>query len=724
VKLSVWFAELKRRRVFRTLVAYAIAAFAILQVVEPVMHGLALPEWVLKAVVIGLGLGLPVTLLLAWAYDIKPHGIQRTPAPAGASTNPSARAYRALVLVAIGLLLASPAVLYYLVRGESRTAAATSLVSPTAASIAVLPFVNMSADPANDYFSDGLSEEILNALAGIPGLRVPARTSSFAFKGQAQDVAKIGAALRVANVLEGSVRKSGGRVRITAQLVSAADGYHLWSRTYERSLSDVFAIEDEISADIATALKLRLVPADRAPATQPTATNNPQAYEAYLLGRHLLNQRNRASMEGALASFHKATALDPDFAAAYADTAIATLFLGRSDTTYGDVPMSEAIAQARPALDKAMALAPDHFEVLAAAGLAESFAGHFQRALELYDRSLAINPSNGDVRNWKALALEAMGRYDQSLAAAAEAVKVDPLSKIALYNYAPTLQTFGRTAEAAAVVDRLGALDEGWGEWARGTLTQIRGDRPESVRHYLRAVQLGRDKAAGALAVIFAELGLREEALRLAGGENVKVLWALGDRVGALQAARNVAQKAPDIPEAKRKLFMTVYAAGRTAEAAALAARVWDGSESAAGLSPGFLLMMADAARTAGKKDEATRYRNRAEDAIELARRAGVAADHVDLARAVLAAYEGRDQEAVALFVANLATFPGARTDLDLPLTRRLATRPDFQAALHTLDSTLADQRRTVLKILCARERVPQSWQPAPETCTHLTMAP
>jgi hypothetical protein len=134
--------------------------------------------------------------------------------------------------------------------------------------------------------------------------------------------------------------------------------------------------------------------------------------------------------------------------------------------------------------------------------------------------------------------------------------------------------------------------------------------------------------------------------------------------------------------------------------------------------------MMADAARTIGKKDEATRYRNGAEKVIELARRLGVAGDHVDLARAVLAAYDGRDQEAVALFVANLATFAGARTTLDLPITRRLALRPDFQTAVHTLDSTLADQRRSVLRQLCARERISQGWQPAPETCTHLTMMP
>ena len=724
MKLSVWFQELKRRRVFRALVAYAIAAFAILQVIEPVMHGLALPEWLLKAVVIGLGLGLPVTILLAWAYDISPRGIERTPSPAGASVKPSARAYRALVLVAVGLLLASPAVLYYLVAGRPAAVVASSATATTAPSVAVLPFVNMSDDPRNEYFSDGLSEEILNALAGIPGLRVPARTSSFAFKGQSQDVAKIGESLRVANILEGSVRKAGGRVRITAQLVSATNGYHLWSRTYDRSLSDVFAIEDEISADIANALKVQLVPGDRTPAAQAGATSNPEAYEAYLLGRHALNERSRASLEAAIASFRKATALDHNFAPAWADMAIATLLLGRSDTTYGDLPMSEAMARARAALEKAQALAPDRVEVLAARGLAESFAGHFQRALDLYDRSLVINPSNGEVHMWRTQTLEALGRYDQILAASAEAVKVDPLSKIALYNHAPTLQAFGRTSEITGVVDRLRSLDDGWGEWALGSLAQGRGDRAEAVLHSLRAVQLGRDKAGAILAESFAQLGLREEALRAGGTDNVKVLWALGDRAETLQAARSAAEKDPDRLEPEGRLFRAVYAANRSAEAATLAAHLWQRTDGAAGLPSDVLLMMADAARAVGKKDEATRYRNRAEEMIELARRSGVAADHLDLERAVLAVYDGRNQEAVALFVANLATFAGSRSDLDSPILRRLALRPDFQDALRTFDGTLADQRLRVLRMLCGPDRVSTTWNPAPETCARLAMGP
>jgi hypothetical protein len=217
---------------------------------------------------------------------------------------------------------------------------------------------------------------------------------------------------------------------------------------------------------------------------------------------------------------------------------------------------------------------------------------------------------------------------------------------------------------------------------------------------------------------------LREEALRAGGTGNVKVLWALGDRDGAVQAARSAAEKDPDRLETEGHLFRAVYATNRSSEAATLAARLWRRTDAAAGLPSDVLLMMADAARAVGKKDEATRYRNRAEEMIELARRSGVAADHVDLERAALAVYDGRDQEAVALFVANLATFAGSRSDLDLPILRRLALRPDLHDALRTFDGTLADQRLRVLRMLCGPDRVSTTWNPAPETCARLAMGP
>src|SRR5438477_10765799 len=211
------FAELQRRRVFRALIGYGIVAFAVLQIIEPVMHGLHWPDAVLSYVVVALAVGFPVVLMLAWIFDVNEGRIERT---AGTPL----RTGMALALAGIGLLVAAPGAIYYLV--VRRTAPSSTPAGP---SVAVLPLVNLSSDKEQEYFSDGLSEELLNLLAKVPGLHVAARTSTFAFKGKNEDVATIGEKLHVATVLEGSVRKSGDQIRITTQLVNAADCYHLWS---------------------------------------------------------------------------------------------------------------------------------------------------------------------------------------------------------------------------------------------------------------------------------------------------------------------------------------------------------------------------------------------------------------------------------------------------------------------------------------------------------------
>jgi adenylate cyclase len=241
---SDFVAELKRRRVIRALLGWGIASFAVLQVYEPVMHGLHLPEWTLSFVVIALGLGFPVTTALAWVFDIKASGIERTPPDAtrdqaSSMSQGSRRARRALLLLGLGFAAATPGLVYFFVwpgadRGPARGSAAPSTAAGP--SIAVLAFANMSADKDQEYFADGVTEEILNSLARVEGLRVVGRTSSFYFKGRNEDLASIARKLAVGAVLEGSVRKDGNRVRVTAQLLDAADGSRLWSETYEREL--------------------------------------------------------------------------------------------------------------------------------------------------------------------------------------------------------------------------------------------------------------------------------------------------------------------------------------------------------------------------------------------------------------------------------------------------------------------------------------------------------
>ncbi len=252
---TTWLEEMKRRRVFRTLVGYGIFSFGVLQVVEPIMHGLSLPDWVLTFTVIGLGLGFPIALVLAWAFDINDGRIERS--------GPFPTARLLLLLIAGGLALGAPGVAWHFwkLRAQAETAEsspAPAARAPASRSIAVLPFVNMSADPENDFFADGLSEEILNSLARIDGLQVVGRTSSFQFKGKPADLRAVGSRLGAAHVLEGSVRKSGERARITAQLIRVADGFHVWSQTYDRTLTDVLAVQLDIADHVAGALDVLL----------------------------------------------------------------------------------------------------------------------------------------------------------------------------------------------------------------------------------------------------------------------------------------------------------------------------------------------------------------------------------------------------------------------------------------------------------------------------------
>ena len=271
-------SELKRRNVIRVALLYLVAAWVILQVSQLLFDVLKLPDWTSRLVLGLLMLGFPLSLIFSWVYELTPEGLKREHEidRNQSVTTTTARkldmVVGALLVVAIGMLAfdryVGPRTHSRQVTVESRTATPAAAVAPPRArtgpaSIAVLPFVNMSDDKANDYFSDGLSEELLNVLAKVQGLRVIARTSSFAFKGKDATIADVAKTLGVDHVLEGSVRKSGDRVRITAQLIRAADSSHLWSETYDRTLQDVFAIQDEISGEVVDALKVRLLGPER-----------------------------------------------------------------------------------------------------------------------------------------------------------------------------------------------------------------------------------------------------------------------------------------------------------------------------------------------------------------------------------------------------------------------------------------------------------------------------
>ncbi len=424
------FEELKRRRVFRAIVGYGIVAFALLQVVEPIMHGLHLPDETLTFVVVALGFGFPVVVVLAWAFDVSAAGVERTSAAPGASPRPPtpmARLRLALVLVGIGLLAAAPGLTWYFFAHRVRLIAESPRPTATSPSIAVLPFVDLSQAKDQEYFSDGIAEEILNALAHIQGLHVAGRTSAFSFKGKGEDLRAIGEKLNVSTVLEGSVRKEGNRVRITTQMIDVKDGYHLWSETFDRELTGIFAVQDEIAKAVVAALKVKVLPG-KGLATQEHRTENPEVYNQYLLARQFFNRGSEDGFRRAVDAYERALALDPTYAPAWAGLAQAVFLLG---DVFAGSPSELAAAhrRAKEAAEQAVAVGPDLAESYAARALIrEILSWDWAGAEADLEHALALNPGDPVARRAHGELLASTGRLRESIVALRKAAEIDPLA--------------------------------------------------------------------------------------------------------------------------------------------------------------------------------------------------------------------------------------------------------------------------------------------------------
>ncbi|MFW6084251.1 MAG: adenylyl cyclase, partial [Gemmatimonadota bacterium] len=362
-----FFAELKRRRVFRVMAVYGVVAFVLLQVVDLLVPALLLPEWTYRLVAILLLLGFPVAVVLAWAFELTPAGVRRTRSatPEEISEIASAPAGRRWP---VGLAALAGAALLGLGAGWALSSSADAPGDGAYSSIAVLPFANLTGDEEAEYLGDGLAEELLNALSGIEGLRVPSRTSSFAFKGSPADARTIGDSLDVGLVLEGSVRGHGERLRITAQLIDAEDGYHVWSRQYDRNPADLLDLQEDIAARIVDALALELDTGE-ADALLDRGTRNAEAYDLYLQGRHFWNKRNSEDLAVARRLFERAIEIDSSYAPAYAAIAdawvVPAAWEGAGDESTNDAErveyaLDEGIRYARLALDLDPTLAQAH----------------------------------------------------------------------------------------------------------------------------------------------------------------------------------------------------------------------------------------------------------------------------------------------------------------------------------------------------------------------------
>ena len=456
-----FFNELKRRNVFRVGIAYGVASWLLLQLSDILVPLLNLPESAQRFVLLLLVIGFVPALIFAWAFEMTPEGIKKEKFVdrSQSITNKTAQKLDRTIIVIMAIALAYFAYDKFLstpdIATEPELTVAEQTEEPTPApvntekSIAVLPFVNMSSDPEQEYFSDGISEEILNSLAKVRELKVAGRTSSFAFKGQNQDLRLIGETLGVNHILEGSVRKAGERVRITAQLIKVDDGFHMWSETYDRELTDIFAIQDEIATAILTQTKIQLLDAT----SISSARVDTLAYDLYLLAKQKMRERKKDPLEAAESLLDRAIKVDPGFAPAYAQRGITQLLL--SDNQYGAIPDAESLETAKVWLDKAMELDPDNAEVLAGMGLYwRSTPLDREKAIEPLRRALEINPNLINASNWLAQALEFQGNLREASEIREHMAETDPLYRPGLANALRSFGVTGQHAEARAVIER------------------------------------------------------------------------------------------------------------------------------------------------------------------------------------------------------------------------------------------------------------------------------
>ena len=423
MNLQNFFAELKRRNVYKVAVAYAVVGWLLLQGASIVLPSFEAPAWTMKVLIVALAVGLPVAVVLAWAFEITPEGIVRADEvdPNKSITRKTGRRLTAIIVL-IGILAAG---LFVFQKSKRVAETAPKTVAPNTVSqndksVAVLPFDDLSAKHDQQFFGDGLAEELLNVLVQIDGLSVASRTSSFAFKGKNLSIPDIAKTLGVAHIVEGSVRRVDNRLRVTAQLIDVATDRHLWSQTFDREVTDAFAIQDEIARSIADALKVRLGRA----ADKKAGTENVEAYELYLLGLYHWNQRTEDGLRTALDFFRRASERDPSFARAFAGLSMTYSLLPGYAAFDPDLANREALISA----EKAVALDPNSAEALTALGQSYSNQGRVRESLQAYDRAVAANPRYALARHWKGIVLTTVGRLTEGEAELRAARALDPAS--------------------------------------------------------------------------------------------------------------------------------------------------------------------------------------------------------------------------------------------------------------------------------------------------------
>ena len=513
---SQFLAELKRRNVYKVAVAYIVAGWALSQGIAQVLPVFDVPNWTIRLIVVLIIIGLPVALVLAWAFEITPEGIKRTEMADRMPAAARRKKYAWIYIVVVGAIVSIT--LFFLGRysaisgGPRRSEAATGIPEK---SIAVLPFDNLSRDPDNAYFAEGVQDEILTRLAKVADLKVISRTSTQHFKSVPENLPQIAKQLNVTNILEGSVQKVKDQVRVNVQLINALTDAHLWAEIYDRKLTDLFSVESDIAKTIADTLQAKLTGSEST-AMSNKPTENPEAYELYLKGRFFWNKRTGQDLKTACDYFQQAIAIDPNYATAYAGLAESYILIPLFDAG----SPQDYFPKAKAAAERAIELQETSAEAHTALALLFCFSDvDFPQSEKEFKRAIELNPNYATAHHWYGNALlVALGRFNEAISENKRAVELDPLSLIINADLGSTFMLARQYDQAIAQLQRTLTLDNkfGYTHWNLGQALYLKGDTAAAIAEYQKARTLDDDpQIVALLGRAYADTGQRDQALEL-----------------------------------------------------------------------------------------------------------------------------------------------------------------------------------------------------------------
>ncbi len=558
MRIENFFAELKRRNVYKVAITYAVVAWLLIQAASILLPTFEAPAWVMKALVVFLALGFVISVMISWAFEATPQGLKRTEdvPPDVAAKLPTWSPRKFATFIVVVAVIAAGLLVFNLFRTKATTPPTTNAAPITSKSVAVLAFANLSDDKGSEYFSDGISEELLTVLQKIPGLHVAARTSAFSFKGKNATAQEIGQKLGVAHLVDGSVRKAGDVVRIAARLTRTDTGEQLWSENFTRNLKDVFAVETELAQTIVGQLGGQLTNGTADPAAKATieaqvqaaekgGTKNVDAHQHYLQGRFYANRHSEKGAGEALAEYQRAVELDPSFALALAGLAQTHVWYCNFSTELGRAGFDDHLARARETAARALALEPNLPEALLARseiqlnfdfdwnGAAETVRtalalapadpalvtaagnlalarGDAVRAIELYRQAVALDPVNPQARSYLAFNLAVTGQFAEARAEYPRVVELNPAAPWAHAGLGLAFIVKGKFEEAAV------AAQDDAAEWARLLIVAMarwsQKRIPEADAALARLTEAFADTAAYRIAEVYAYRGDKDRA--------------------------------------------------------------------------------------------------------------------------------------------------------------------------------------------------------------------